>query len=305
MHGMNQGYLNARQSCSAESSAKQNYNRSVQIYLRIASDFEQTNPKNTTWHSIFKHYPNLKVIFFNETCYFKNTALANWYNIRKWQKIPHKSEHLSKFSSLVSLFRGGGIFIDMDTVVTLKPLNDPKWWNFFVKNSVTHSLTGLTHVTSSEIFHLEYGHHLSDEVILNLRGLKYNPFVPANHLFDNSIKKSIANICSNKRTYQRNYCKDIKLLNRRDIFVSPLGSTFWHPLKVALNQIIAQGNSKGNEKALQSMIEKTMEASAAPLMTWKSFEPKNSVDKTLYSILLRNICPFTVKYFSSLKSQIV
>ncbi len=300
-----QGYLNARQSCSAESSAKHNSNRPVQIYLRIASDYEQRNTTNTMWHAIFQHYPNLKVIFYNETCYFKNTALANWYNSREWQKIPHKSKHLSEFSSLVSLFRGGGLFIDIDTIVTLKPLNEPKWWNFFVKNSVTHSLNGLTHVTSSEIFHLEYGHHLSDEIILNISRLKYNPFVPANHLFDNAIKKSIGHICSNKRTYQRNYCKDIKLLNRRDVFVSPFGSTVWRPLKVALKQIIAQGKSNENEKALQSILEKIIEASAAPLMTWKSFESKNSVYKTLYSILLPNLCPFTVKYFSSLKSEIV
>ncbi len=180
MHGMtNKGYLNARQSCSAESSARHNSNRPVQIYLRIASDYEQTNQKNTMWKAIFQHYPNLKIIFFNETCYFKNTALNNLYNSREWQKIPnnHKSKHLFKFSSLVSLFRGGGLFIDIDTVVTLKPLIDNKWWNFFVKNSITHSLKGPSHVTSSEIFHLEYGHHLSDEVILNISRLKYNLFV--------------------------------------------------------------------------------------------------------------------------------
>ncbi len=94
-------------------------------------------------------------------------------------------------------------------------------------------------------------------------------------------------------------------MNRRDVFLSPFGSNVWRPLKVALNQIIAQENINENEKALQSMLEKIIEASAAPLMTWKSFEPKNSIYKTLYSILLPHLCPFTVKYFSSLKSQIV
>ncbi len=106
--------------------------------------------EHNTWHTILKNYPIVNVIFFNETHYFNGTALANSYNHKYWKKSPQKGVHLSEFTRLIWLFRCGGLFIDMGTVVTLKPLNEKKWWNSFVKNSLlTHTLVGPASIKSN------------------------------------------------------------------------------------------------------------------------------------------------------------
>ncbi len=308
MHGLtNQGDLNPRQNCAAESSAKHNYNRSVQIFVRIPPENDQRKPPgNTTWHSILKNYPNVNVIFFDES-YFKNTALANWYNRKEWGKRSNKNVHLSEFARIVSLFRGGGLFIDMDTVVTLKPLDESKWRNFFVTNGMLpKTVAGPSYTTSSEIFHLVYGHHLSDEVILKMGDAIYNPLAPAYDLLNSAIQESIISICSNKQRQKRkNQCKDVQLFSHQDVFVPHFKSVFWSPLIQAIKQNITKRKIGENRTAIQTMIKSVIESITAPLFKWKSYGKNHlneKIYKTLLLFLLPNHCPITVKYFSSLDS---
>ncbi len=301
------GDLNARQSCAAESTAKHNLNRVVKIYLSISCDYEESYPENTMLKKILQQYNNINVIFLNETLYFKKTVLENWYNERIWEKSPHKCVHLSEFLRLVSLFKGGGLFIDIDTVVTLRPLNKLKLWNFFVKSSATHELIDSSHITSSEIFHLVYGHPLSDDLILNMGRATYNPFAPAYHHIDIAIKESIENRCLKIQTKKtKNYCKYIKLFDRQDIFLPQFGSAIWHPLISAMKQNVTQRKNKKIDKAIKSIINNIFDTDrTAPLMTWKFLGPKHfkrTFYEILHAVVLPKHCPVTVKHFSKLES---
>ncbi|KAI9555041.1 hypothetical protein GHT06_020338 [Daphnia sinensis] len=310
MHGVTDSAdLNAKQSCAAESCAIHNCNRTIQIFMRMPPSYNQPKhvmelnnlKNNSSLYSVFRHYPNVEIIFFKESEYFRNTALFGWYNKGEWRNSPHRDSHLSGFSSIVSLFRGGGLFIDLDTVITLKPLNALKWRNFFIKNEeASRAADGVVNIATNEIFHLVYGHRLSDDVILNLGQSVYDPFSPVNKIFAAAFHDSIANICVGEN--DTNLCQDLQLLNRRDVFLPQFESLIWRPVVVALDKYIATNKSKQMGKALQLMIKNTVDDNIASLIKWKSYPhlmgQSNLNQEILYSLLLSQHCPHTVKHFS-------
>lgn len=311
MHGVTDSAdLNAKQSCAAESCARHNCNRTIQIFMRMPSSYNQPKvmelknlKKNSSLYSVLRHYQNLEIIFFKESEYFRNTALFGWYNKGEWRKSPHRDSHVSGFSSIVSLFRGGGLFIDLDTIITLKPLNALKWWNFLMKNDEEVSQTGdgVVNIVTNEIFHLVYGHRLSDDVILNLGQSAYDPFSPVNKILTAAFHDSVANICIGEN--DKNLCQDLQLLDRRDVFLPQFESLIWRPVVLALDKYIATNKSKQVDKALRLMIKNTVDDNIASLIKWKSYPHligrSNSNQEILHSLLLSQHCPQTVKHFSN------
>lgn len=312
MHGVTDIVdLNAKQSCAAESCARHNYNRTIQIFMRMPAFYNQQKQvmelknlkKNSSFYQVLRNYQNLEIIFFKESEYFRNTALFRWYNKGEWRKSPHRDSHLSGFSSIVSLFRGGGLFIDLDTIITLKPLNALKWWNFFMKNDEEASQTadGVVNIVTNEIFHLVYGHRLIDDVILNLGQSVYDPFSPVNNILTAAFHDSVANICIGEN--DTNLCQDLQLLDRRDVFLPQFESLIWRPVVLALDNYIATNKSKQVDKALRLMIKNTVDDNIASLIKWKSYPPlmgqSNSNQEILHFLLLSQHCPQTVKHFSN------
>ena len=66
------GYLNVRQTCAIESAARNNPDRSVQLYLDRLNYSSQ-------FLSVLKEYQNVIVVLFNESQYFANTPMEQWY----------------------------------------------------------------------------------------------------------------------------------------------------------------------------------------------------------------------------------
>jgi len=149
-------YLNVRQCCAVESAAKNNPNRSVQIFIH-ADQLNYSRP----FLSVLEQYDNVIVVLMNETEYFLDTPLQRWYLEGEWKKSWYKIVHMADYVRMLTLYRGGGFYMDLD-YVTLKPLDEKFLWNFFLIEGPDMKLL------SNSAFHLEHKHRLVSEIIKRL-----------------------------------------------------------------------------------------------------------------------------------------
>ncbi len=199
MHETKSCELNARKSCSIESIAKNIPSRSVQIFIeqplnKIITDCLKFPKNGSPWMVLQQHYPNLEVIFYDKNEFFNNTLLANLHKRRQWLKGSKQNKYFSEHGKIISLFRGGGLFIDHEKVITTKPLNISRWWNFFVKSSIQGKVE-TPYKIAGEIMHLIYGHHLSDEIIVNVAKAINGPHKELFDTFLSSLQSSLAGVC--------------------------------------------------------------------------------------------------------------
>lgn len=159
--------LTMRQTCAVESAAKENPDRSIQLFYRTANE-ELDYSTVPIWVHVLQQYRNIQLILIDESQYFSNSPLESWYRNVTWRSGPFYKEHLSDFLRMLSLSKGGGMYMDLD-FITLKPFDEKIFWNFFPYPSAER-----THLTGSAI-HLEHGHRLIDAILKRLSTVKYNP----------------------------------------------------------------------------------------------------------------------------------
>ncbi|XP_032663639.1 lactosylceramide 4-alpha-galactosyltransferase-like [Odontomachus brunneus] len=107
--------LNARQACAVESAARMN--PSMTVYLLFVSKAEFSN--NT--QEIIKHllkYHNIKIRYIQPDNYMKNTPLEAWYAKGALKKSYWPYSHMSDILRYLTLWKYGGIYLDLDVVVT-------------------------------------------------------------------------------------------------------------------------------------------------------------------------------------------
>lgn len=191
--------LNLRQTCAVESAAKENPTRTIQLFM-------QTDRLGTIgpWLDILNHYHNIVVLLINETEYFAGSPLEDWYRQGLWRQSPYRREHFSDYIRMLSLLRGGGLYMDLD-FITLKPLDEKVLWNFLpVEDEAANSLTG-------SIFHLEHGHWLIDSIV-HLLAARYNASEWGSYGPD-LVTKVMTEQCGFKRNdISSNLCGDVRLL---------------------------------------------------------------------------------------------
>ncbi|KAI9558761.1 hypothetical protein GHT06_015550 [Daphnia sinensis] len=300
------GDLTARQCCAVEAAAKNNPNRQVHLFVsRSELDDEQqqklTNSSNPSpWLTVMQHYPNVEVIFYDEAEYFNDTTLETWYMENQWQDDQQEA-HLSDYVRAVSLFRGGGLFLDIDAVLTLKPLNEPRWTNFFVVKS--NDRITLQTTSSSKIFHLVHGHHLIDMLIFKLVEASNSPQTEP---FEVALDASLARICNFERKGLldpgHNQCLDVRLKEERDVFLPPLDTLL---SRRSFSRLKENGGSI-NLQSLQQVVRTVVEAQEGVLMTWDAMAALLQQNKTFFessgfsvsskmvlSMLIADNCPIT------------
>jgi hypothetical protein len=295
------GKLNAKQSCAAESTAKNNPDREIQIFIRESKQSTTGNKHivstNSPWLKVLKHYSNSEVIFYDEFQYFNNTRLTNWLLKGKWRESFHGNAHFSSYVSLLSLLRGGGLLIDLDAIITLKRLPPWDWWNFFVKNGRfdEHKLRPKYQI-SSEVMHLIYGHRLGEELILNLSEEVYDPHASPHEYSSRAIETSIYHICHTLNGIKS--CPDVHFLNYEEIFLPRLDSSFWQKTRFDLKNL---NNNFMNNQTADSVVRFAINSHDAPFITWNSMvlEMKNeeSTFNMIYNTILDLNCPITVANF--------
>ena len=301
------GDLNARQCCSVESAAKNNPNRQIQLFVsrRELNDEQQqklldTNSSLTPWQTVLQHYPNVEVISYDEAEYFNDTTLEPWYMEGQWQQNHQPEYYLAEYVRAMSLFRGGGLYLDLHSVLSLKPLTGTKWQNFFVvrRNDRVDYKTS----TSSKIFHLIHGHHLIDMLVFKLVEAgdeqQAEPFATA-------LDASLERICNFKDNGLldpgNNQCVDVRLNEERDVFLQPLDTLF---SKRSFSQLKENGGV--NEQSVKQLVKTVVDAQEAVVMTWDSiatilhrnktffeFPGLSVTGKILLSMLIAENCPLT------------
>ena len=290
-------HLSARQSCSVESAAKHNPDRPIQVYMRRpkSTDFQElldakngNSTPSAPWIAVLQNYANIEVILIDEREYFNKTVLASWYSAGKWRKSPQRTAHLSEYIRTATLFKGGGLFLDLDSVVTIKPLAGPKFRNFFIKRNLFYDDST---VTTSEMMHLLHGHHLIDEIILNMAEYDYNSKATAHAPLSTALDTSVKHICGGLND-DDNKCRDVHLLEAEDVFLPKFESPFWRSILPLLT-------SKNGRKNKEAILEKAIETLKSTLLRWEWLTPLNhlygrSSYETLFSILLMQHCPLTI-----------
>ena len=150
-------YLNFRESCSIESAAKHNPDRSVTLLMVTNGNLDYNSP----WVTVINKYSNVKVSLIENSQledYFRDSPIKEWLFVAEWAFSRFKAEHLAQYMALVTLYRNGGLFLDLDFITT-KSLNENKIWNAFFFQDDTNTML------SSSMFHLQHGHPLIDSII--------------------------------------------------------------------------------------------------------------------------------------------
>jgi hypothetical protein len=280
------GDLNVRQSCAVESAARHNPDRPIQIFMRWKTSSDDPGNSTDAWLAVLSHYNNVEIVQIDDAIlYSNNTALYNWFKM-KWRE--NAQQHLSHdYIRSVTLFKGGGLFLDMDKVITIKPLIWSKWNNFFVQRK--------SGIIAVEMLHLLHGHHLIDEIILNMANNKGDDAATGNGILAAAIDASVNKICG---SWKNNQCLDVRLIDEEDVILPPFDSLFW-------DSSILGMNSKGG----YDVMKKTIVNHGAVLMEWDSMTGsinRNSLESVLYVALMEEHCPFTLanaKHFPNFHSS--
>ncbi|KZS12678.1 lactosylceramide 4-alpha-galactosyltransferase [Daphnia magna] len=290
--GRNQ--LSLQQCCAVESAAKHNPDRPVQLFIRPLKDGclgdgrqSSSHPSalfhNPPWLDVLSHYPNVAAILLNEDHYFSGTPLQDWYRAGQWLESQHEVAHLSDYIRILTLYKGGGLYLDTD-ILTLKPYQGDVFRNCLVYGS------SRLEVFSNGVMHLERGHWLSAEIV-RLLAAEYDPEAYAYHgpaLVSEVMGRMCGVVAGNSKT---NQCEDVKLLSDR----------FFYPIEAPFSDAIFNENENKTDVKTLIKIRK-----AYGLHLWNSLAYVHELvridSNQIFSILARQHCPLTVSRASDFLS---
>lgn len=213
--------LTMRQTCSIESTAKYNPDWSVHLFFRPSDDCTDVPSSDNTdspsislynplWLDILSHYPNVAAILMNQDHYFAETPLEEWYEKGEWRRSPHSKFHLSDYIRILTLYKGGGLYLDMD-IVSFKAFKREKFHNCLSYDSASKD------VLCNGVIHLERGHWLSVE-IMRLLSEEYDPEDYAYH-GPQALSAVMQSKCGMMQgDPSSNNCRDLRLLSSRNFF---------------------------------------------------------------------------------------
>ena len=267
------GNLNFKQCCAVESVAKHNPGRSVQ--LLISGD--RLDVANGPWMDILKdHYSNVEIISVDNDKYFSGSPFELWYEKGEWRQSRFRIAHLSDYIRLVSLYRHGGLYMDLDYVV-LKPLNEKLLHNVLLVEGIDGQQL------NNGVMHFEPGHRLINELIQHLAA-EYDPEDYYLH-GPTALTNVYLRLCSSNGTggtkKKSSMCPDVSLLSYKHF--CPIGPPFWHLyFENASDQSLSMINSSYGVHLWNFL---------------SSNEPIRMGTRQLYAILAAKHCPVTAKRF--------
>ena len=288
--------LNARQSCAVESAAFHNPDRSIQLFMET----ENINVSSYWLKEIFKQYDNIEINLINETKFFQNTPLENWYLKEKWRNSSHKFINKAQYSRIISMWRAGGFYMDLD-LITLRRLEKAVLKNFFVAG---HNIKNMGSSFLSDVaFHLLRGHRLINQIIKYMSD-DYDPYDGAYNGIS-VITAALQDICGiEDGRPSTNRCHDVIVLPYQSFL--PISLDDWEALfkipnksDLVINALL--NGSKERSKSKRKV--KLPKLYHFGVHTWnsKSFVyPLVFNSNQLYAQLANQHCPFTVNYFNNI-----
>jgi lactosylceramide 4-alpha-galactosyltransferase len=73
--------------------------------------------KNIALWEVINKYNNIQILYVDMSILFNNTILQSFYNSNKLNTSKYKSVHTSDIIRIVTLYKYGGIYIDLDTLI--------------------------------------------------------------------------------------------------------------------------------------------------------------------------------------------
>ena len=226
------------------------------------------------WLAVLERYPNVAVVVYDESEFFSGSPLEDWYKTGMWrQSSRHGMVHLTDYWRILSSYRGGGFYMDLD-VITFKRLDQTFLWNFFS----LENWAGMDFC--SGIFHMEHGHWLVSAMVRQLAAKSYDPdfYNAYGPLF---VKEAMETHCSLKLPdLSTNVCSDVTVLPSRHFF--PIPHQEWHRY--------------WTEQDNRTAVMKEMTERGFGVHVWNKFSGSQTLvkgSKALYALLAAEHCPLT------------
>ena len=138
--------LKYRQACAIESLARLNPNTSVHL-LMTSQNIDYDSPVIKT---LLANFPsNFDVTSIDVGDYVTDTPLEHWYFCTTWNYGPYPVVHLSDALRLLTLFKFGGYYFDLD-VIQIRPVESYR--NFIATEDRVK--------VANAVFHFDRGHPL-------------------------------------------------------------------------------------------------------------------------------------------------
>lgn len=279
--------LSLRQCCAVESAARHNPDRPIQLFMRspatCISDNSPSSLHSPSWLKVLSRYSNVAAVLLNEERYFAGTPLEDWYSKGVWRTSRFQIGHLSDYIRILSLYKGGGLYLDMD-ILTLRAFKGAMFRNCLVYENDAMDTIG------NSVLHLERGHRLTSELI-QLLSEEYDPEAYVYHGPD-AIAEIMNRICKlvagNPKS---NKCDNVRLLSHHH----------FHPVPAMFSHMLFQSNGNLSDVETLFHIKESF-----GLHLWNSIslrEPMN-VDNPnqIVAIIARQHCPLTVSRAADFKS---
>ncbi|CAG9764634.1 unnamed protein product [Ceutorhynchus assimilis] len=115
--------INARQACAVESAARLNPNMDVYLLFASPGIIKDEDSESDRILRVLKLYPNIKILHFNIKRFVQNSPVENLWTTGKIRVSLFPMAHTSDILRLLALWKYGGIYLDLDVIVT-KNLED-------------------------------------------------------------------------------------------------------------------------------------------------------------------------------------
>ena len=254
--------LSFRQNCAVESAALHNPQRPVQIFFQPQQQKTTTTStidQSSAWFRALSHYSNVQLIVIDdEQLYFKDSPLEDWYRKGEWRNSPYRVQHMSDYIRILSLYKEGGMYLDLD-VLTLKPYDRRIFWNFITFPSAQRAMF------TNAMIHLEREHRLID-AILEQQSADYDP---EGYTFNGpgALDAAVMQLCSNatatttsphekrKKAKKKNEegrssgdDSELHMCAGEEILILP--HHFFHPIGNAFAQILFEEQKRSKDNLL-------------------------------------------------------
>ena len=173
------GSLDVRQACSVESFARLNPTLNTYV-LMIPKGGKQIDIKAKTMKNLRENFKNVRIRKLYLDGFFAGTPLEQWYHCSDWNYGKFYTVHLSDILRLLTLFKYGGYYFDLD-IFHLKPIKKGLY-NFVVKTWRPWTLASSYVFINNAVIHAEAQHPLLSMAIEALRtNYRYINFNGFNH----------------------------------------------------------------------------------------------------------------------------
>lgn len=109
--------IQSRQACAIESAARANPNKTVYLFYASPGKFQDDQSESDGLIRNLMSYPNVKLKYINMKKFVQGTPVEKLWTSEKIFKSQHILPHMSDILRYLTLWKYGGIYMDLDVIV--------------------------------------------------------------------------------------------------------------------------------------------------------------------------------------------